>query len=52
MGDYASYFDNFDSMEKLWFAFIMLEKYKKQWKEEEWGLYNENGDLYIIILSR
>jgi hypothetical protein len=37
MGDNASYFDNFDSMEKLWFAFIMLEKFKKQWKEEEWG---------------
>jgi len=36
MGDNASYFDNFDSMEKLWFAFVMLEKYKKQWKDEEW----------------
>ena len=36
MGDTASYFDNFDSMEKLWLAFIMLEKYKKQWKDEEW----------------
>jgi len=23
-------------MEKLWLAFIMLEKYKKQWKEGEW----------------
>jgi hypothetical protein len=37
MGDNASYFDNFDSMEKLWLAFIMLEKYKKRWKDEEWG---------------
>lgn len=36
MGDNSSYFDNFDSMEKLWFAFIMLEKYKKKWKEGEW----------------
>ena len=36
MGDNASYFDNFDSMEKLWLAFIMLEKYKKKWKEGEW----------------
>lgn len=36
MGDNTSYFDNFDSMEKLWFAFIMLEKYKKKWKDGEW----------------
>jgi hypothetical protein len=36
MEDKASYFDNFNSMEKLWFAFIMLEKYKKKWKEGEW----------------
>ena len=36
MGENASYFDNFDSMEKLWLAFIMLEKYKKKWKEGEW----------------
>jgi len=36
MGDNASYFDNFDSMEKLWLAFIMLEKYKKKWQEGEW----------------
>ena len=36
MGDNASYFDKFDSMEKLWLAFIMREKYKKQWKEREW----------------
>jgi hypothetical protein len=35
MGDNASYFDKFDSMEKLWLAFIMLGKYKKQWKEGE-----------------
>jgi len=36
MGDNASYFDNFDSMEKLWLAFIMLQKYKKKWKDGEW----------------
>ena len=36
MGDNASYFDNFDSMEKLWIAFIMLEKHKKKWKNREW----------------
>jgi hypothetical protein len=36
MGDNASYFDSFDSMDKLWLAFIMLAKYKKQWKEGEW----------------
>ena len=37
MEDKVSYFDNFDSMEKLWFAFVMLEKYKKKWKDEAWG---------------
>ncbi len=36
MGDNASYFDNFDSMEKLWLAFVMLEKRKKKWKDGEW----------------
>ena len=36
MADSASYFDNFDSMEKLWLAFIMLEKSKKTWKNGEW----------------
>jgi hypothetical protein len=36
MADNASYFDNLDSMEKLWLAFIMLEKYKKKWKDGEW----------------
>ena len=36
MGENASYFDNFDSMEKLWFAFIMLETRKKKWKDGEW----------------
>jgi hypothetical protein len=37
MEDKVSYFDNFSSMEKLWFAFVMLEKYKKKWKDEAWG---------------
>jgi hypothetical protein len=36
MGDNASYFDKFDSMEKLWLAFIMLEKYQRKWNEGEW----------------
>ena len=36
MGENASYFEKFDSMEKLWLAFIMFEKYKKKWKEGEW----------------
>jgi hypothetical protein len=36
MGEDASYFEKFDSMEKLWLAFIMLEKYKRKWKEGEW----------------
>jgi hypothetical protein len=36
MADNASYFDNFDSMEKLWIAFIMLEKHRKKWKDGEW----------------
>src|SRR4030043_1279494 len=35
MGDNTSYFDNFDSMEKLWIAFIMLEKHKRKWKDGE-----------------
>jgi hypothetical protein len=36
MDQNASYFEKFDSMEKLWLAFIMLEKYKKKLEEEEW----------------
>lgn len=36
MADKASYFDAFDSMEKLWLTFIMLEKQKKKWKDGEW----------------
>jgi hypothetical protein len=36
MGDNASYFEKFDSKDKLWFTFVMLEKYKKKWKEGEW----------------
>ncbi len=37
MDDKTSYFDDFDSMEKLWLAFIMLQKYKKKWQEGTWG---------------
>ena len=36
MGENASYFEKSDSMEKLWLAFIMLEKYKKKWNDGEW----------------
>jgi hypothetical protein len=36
MGDKTSYFDNFDSMEKLWLAFVMFEKSRKKWKDGEW----------------
>ena len=36
MADNASYFDAFDSMEKLWLAFIMLEKHRKKWKDGGW----------------
>ncbi|MFA4918473.1 MAG: hypothetical protein WC581_04390 [Thermodesulfovibrionales bacterium] len=36
MGENASYFEKIDSMEKLWLAFIMLEKYKKKWNDGEW----------------
>jgi hypothetical protein len=36
ISDNLSYFDNLDSMEKLWLAFIMLEKHKKKWKDGEW----------------
>ncbi len=36
MADKTSYFDNFDSMEKLWLAFVLLEKYKKKWKDGAW----------------
>jgi hypothetical protein len=36
MDDNTSYFDNFDSMEKLWLAFIMLEKYGEKWSNGKW----------------
>ena len=36
MGENASYFERFDSMGKLWLAFIMLEKYKRKWNDGEW----------------
>jgi len=28
---------DFDSMEQLWFAFVMHEKHGKKWDGEEWG---------------
>jgi hypothetical protein len=36
MSDNSSYFDNLDSMEKLWLAFVMLEKHRKKWNGGEW----------------
>ncbi len=36
MADNVSYFDRFDSMEKLWIAFVMIEKHRKTWKDGEW----------------
>jgi hypothetical protein len=36
MEDKTSYFDDFDSMEKLWLVFMMREKYKKNWREGAW----------------
>jgi hypothetical protein len=31
-----NYCDQFSSMEQLWLAFVMHEKYKKTWNGEEW----------------
>ena len=36
MADNASYFDTFDSMEKLWLSFVMHEKHSKKWKDGDW----------------
>jgi hypothetical protein len=36
MGERSSYFEKFDSMEKLWLAFVMLEKYRRKWNKGEW----------------
>jgi hypothetical protein len=36
IGENASYFEKFASMEKLWLAFIMLEKHKRKWNDGEW----------------
>jgi hypothetical protein len=36
MSENASYFEKIDSMEKLWLAFVMLEKYKRKWNDGEW----------------
>lgn len=30
------YFVNFDSMEQLWFAFVMHELYQKKWDGDKW----------------
>lgn len=36
ISDDSSYFDNLDSMEKLWLAFVMLDKHRKKWNGGEW----------------
>lgn len=36
ISDNSSYFDGFDSMEKLWLGFIMFNKYGRKWKDGEW----------------
>jgi len=33
---YTDYHKTFKSMEKLWLAFVMKEKYNKTWNGEEW----------------
>jgi len=30
------YFESFKTMEQLWFALVMRERYKKIWIEEDW----------------
>lgn len=35
-GEISSYSYNFDSFEQLWLAFVMKEKYSKQWNGKEW----------------
>lgn len=34
--DSGKYWEQFKSMEQLWLAFIMKEKYKKTWNGKEW----------------
>ena len=29
-------YDNFTTMEQLWLAFVMSEKYSKKWIDDEW----------------
>ena len=37
IGDYYGYdYDTFSSMEQLWLAFVMKEKYNKVWNGDEW----------------
>jgi len=34
--DYANRLTELDSMEQLWLAFVMKEKYNKNWNGEDW----------------
>jgi len=37
----AEYYDKFTSMEQLWLAFVMKEKYNKQWNGKDWKIYEQ-----------
>ena len=41
--EYPSWVSNKWSMEQLWFAFVMKEKYGKVWDGESWKI---RGDLW------
>ena len=34
--DFCNTIDDLDSMERLWFAFVMWEKYRKKWNGRNW----------------
>jgi hypothetical protein len=36
MDNNREYFNEFSSMEQLWLAFVMREKYGKKWDGKEW----------------
>ena len=41
MNEEYYYFRYFTSMEQLWLAFVMKEKYNKNWDGEDWVIYND-----------
>ena len=52
MGENAAYFENFDSLEKLWPASIMLEGHKTKWLDGEWVLHRHASALVLRRLGR